>query len=510
MPQTPEPAPHSLLTRDPGRMPIDLWGWQTSPDYQRPEPVSPDHITQRAVDESFKRGANLVEVYRGGYPLTDVEGWSAESTAAFVRYVHARNMTVHWFPHYHGGTPYQPVGHWKASVTALLALASESADALQAPLDTLIDGMGSEAWNSMTPGLFNHCFWPYSPQAYFHAVHRRYSTALPNELECAASAGFGVDDQTSCFPWTTMLVEHYFRLDERIEKPTGLQFWASQAERRTNESAYGGMGHPDWILKQVNDQFRARYRAHGRERYSPTAVWWINEAEEGHDLNRHYVYGVSQDPVRCAVAARFSVTGEGGVTSEGRGLEPRVSFPAASAFIQNNYLRLVARHDRDAMVLLHDPERTAHYDDHSNALRLAEPFLATVPTEGQGLELFEAPGFTYPEPAGFKAVFEQRLAFRCGATRITETRTYTFLSDSPWFTATVERAIDGPPYTSAHELRCRATTPCCPTRGIRTRQPYRRAVSCGSWTALANCPNSYSYSWTPAPQPTPSGRPASP
>ncbi len=44
-------------------------------------------------------GANLVEIYRGGYPLEQRAGWSAESTAALHRAIHERDMTVHWFPH---------------------------------------------------------------------------------------------------------------------------------------------------------------------------------------------------------------------------------------------------------------------------------------------------------------------------------------------------------------------------------------------------------------------------
>lgn len=419
-------------------MPIDLWGWQTTPDYQRPSPVGPEYVKRRAVDESYKHGANLVEVYRGGFPLTEVPDWTAEATTDFVRHAHARGMCVQWFPHYHGGAPLQPVGHWQKSVDALTALARCHCDSLTLPLDTLIDAMGSEAWNSMTPLLYNLCMWPWAPHASFYTVHRRYTETLPNELECAASAGFGVDDQMTRPPWMPMLVEHFFQLDEKITKRHGFQFWASQAERRTVDAAYGGVGHPDWILKQVNDQFRPHFHSHGQEMYSPTAMWWINEAEEDAGFNRRYVYGISQDPVRCAVAARFSTTGMNGAASKGRRIEPRVPYSAKDAFLQNNYMRLVVRHDQNAMELWCDPERTAHYDNNSFAFRILAPFAATCLSEsGARVEQQGETGVVFLEPAGFTASLQSRHALRAEGIAFEEERTFTMRSDSPWLRASI-------------------------------------------------------------------------
>ncbi|MDD2708977.1 MAG: hypothetical protein PHV34_13405 [Verrucomicrobiae bacterium] len=85
---------HSLLTDDPSKVCLDLWGWEACPSYQRTfrrndfKVVSPEYICKRTVDESYKWGANIVEGHRFPYPrvMEQQAGWNKESTAALHRH----------------------------------------------------------------------------------------------------------------------------------------------------------------------------------------------------------------------------------------------------------------------------------------------------------------------------------------------------------------------------------------------------------------------------------------
>ncbi|MBE7558610.1 hypothetical protein HS125_06585 [bacterium] len=442
-----EVAPHSLLTDDPGKLHIDLWGWETTPTYQRKAPVTPDYLVHRAVDESFRWGANLVEVYPGGYPLVRREGWSAESNAQFHREIHARDMQVHWFPHSIQSQTFA------SSIRALVSLFGSQFDALSAPPEERIDGMGSEHWQTMTPMLFNLCVWPYSPATYFYTIHHRYSETLPNEADCSASSGIGSDDQTSDYTAFPMLERGYFKLYDERRKRYGFQFWGSQAECRSAPAGtFGGLGKPDWILKQLNDQFRARALARGRWNVSPSALWWINEAEDMcREENRRYVYGTSLDPIRCAVAAQLLATGRDSIgigeattaMAIGRRQSPsRFPHPNPTAFIQNNYLRLYHLHDRDATQLCVDPQRLAHYDGDSRAFTLSESLLETLLPNGAPLKAASVE-FDFPEPAGYVAELVARLQLRHGDTLRTEERRFTVYNDVPYLNVRIHRREGG-------------------------------------------------------------------
>jgi len=113
--------------------------------------------------------------------------------------------------------------------------------------------------------LLNKCMWPYNPSMYMWTDNHAFDETLPNEIDVSGSNGFGSDDQTS----------GYYKLHTELRKRHGLQFWASQAECRVKvpKNMYGGFGHPDWILKQANDQFRERARVRGARNISPTALW---------------------------------------------------------------------------------------------------------------------------------------------------------------------------------------------------------------------------------------------
>ena len=433
-----EPAPHSLTTDVPGRPILPLWGWESTPFYQRMDDriVGPEFVRDRAVDESFRRGANILEIYRGGFPADSRGGWTLSSTRNLNREIHERDMVVHWFPH-----RLQQSDLIDSRVVSLVLTGRAGPDstfdgadrlldelmadfdALQLPATDLLDGFGTEQWPEMHPRAFNEVAWPYNPALYQYTDNHMYIETLPNQMDCSASNGYGADDQTT----------GYHQLYDVIEKQYGMQFWGSQAECRTGTipgNSFGGRGHPDWIVKQVGDQFRIRARVRDATPVSPAAIWWINEAENVcPDENRDYVYGVSQDPIRGAVAARLTMLGEGGGVPGRRGIGQRFPYSATSTFIQNNYLRAMILPD-GRMELLHDPKRLAHYDNNSHAMRLSDSLLATVGAEitSETTEILE--------PAGYVSVARSTVRLAGGGS---ETRTLSAQSDSPWLRVRIER-----------------------------------------------------------------------
>jgi hypothetical protein len=442
-----------LLTERPGRVALDLWGWQTTPFYQRDGGVvvSPAYLEKRAVAESWKWGANLVEIYRGGYPLEQRQGWNAASTAALTRSIHERDMAVHWFPHrLDTFTPPsgdvishvvagagQPSNTFPGAIEEVRKLGREQQDSLRVPPGELLDGVGTEQWPVMPAPLFQKCMGPYSPALYFYTDNHAFDETLPNEIDVSASNGTGSDDQTT----------GYYQLRPEIRKRYGMQFWGSQAECRSGiaRNRFGGLGHPDWILKQANDQFRGRARTDDRRNLSPSAIWWINESEDMcPDENRRYVYGISQDPVKCAVTARFTTLGEGGLQIDTRRLPRRYPFPAQTAFVQNNYLRVVAPPEQDQAVLWHDLERLAHYDGNSCAVPLCDPLYQTTALAGEQTVGVKTVRFEHTEAAGHLAELQQRLALTAGETVIEETRRLSVVSDTPYIRLAIERNVAGP------------------------------------------------------------------
>lgn len=437
------PAEHSLCTRHPGLPCLDLWGWETTPFYQRPAIVSPEYVEQRAVEESFRRGANLVELYRGGFPLFARGGWTLPRTRQLHRFIHERDMLVQWFPHSITDAAFRASGdqNFEASIQALVALGRDSYDALLTPAEELMDGIGSEKWYTMPPTLFNLCFWPFHPGTFYYTNFHRYSFTLPNEMDITASSGLGVDDQTTTIPWMPNLPGDYLALVHEVRKEHGLQFWASQAEARSHlvGGLFGGLAGPAWVLKQSNDICRERARTRGQRELSPSAIWWINEADNvTPDAMREYVYGISQDPIRCAVSAELGSLGADAAEGSRRRALQRHAQPAATAFIQNNYFRLLTLPEGDRNLLLHDPERLAHYDADSRTVRLAGPLLETA-WESPAAAHVAAVSFAHLEPAGYRAVQEARLHFQLAGGRFSETRTWTLESDTPCLRLTLER-----------------------------------------------------------------------
>jgi hypothetical protein len=435
----PEPVPHSLHTDDPGRLNIDLWGWESTPFYQRENPpvVSPEFLKKRAVDESYKWGANILEIYRGGYPFEKREGWTLESTLDFNRYVHNLDMIIHWFPHRMGERSPQN------AVDSVVDLGKSQMDLLNVDQAAVIDGIGTEQWSSMWPRLFNKCAWPFAPHLYFYTDNLLFATTLPNEQDVRASNGSGTDDQTG---------GGYYSFWERSMKEGGLQFFGSQAECRPQpfSNKFGGRGYPDWILKQINDQFRVKARSRGRYNVSPSAIWWISEAEDRTpDWVRPYVYGISMDPIRSACASQLTMLGKEGLTVGGSGLPQRFPYHSKTAFVQNNYLRLYQLHDRDETPFLIDPERVAHYDNNSHAVVISDNLLSTHCVDDEAKLEGEAE-FTFTEPAGYVSQMQADLHWSTTSGKIAERRTFTLHADSPYMHLRIEFSGEGAAKAKTH------------------------------------------------------------
>ncbi|MDD5484020.1 MAG: hypothetical protein PHP98_10315 [Kiritimatiellae bacterium] len=387
-------------------------------------------MSKRAVDESYKWGANILEIYRGGYPLEKRAGWTRESTAAFHKHVHSRDMTIHWFPHKLTGATFAKAADYTMN------LFSNQFDCLSVSPDELMDGMGSEQWSVMPSPLFMKCVLSYSPFIYFYTDNHLFNTTLPNEQDVMATNGTGGDDQTSC----------YYKLYEEIKKRGGLQFWGTQAPECRPEitaNKFGGRGYPDWILKQVNDAFRCRAIARGSKNLSPSAFWAIQEAENMcPDGSRMYVYGCGQDPIKTAVSAKFTALGADWFrgTNVTR-ISQRYPYPSKTAFIQNNYLNLVLMPEKDEIILQADPERLAHWDNNSRAVTLSAPFLRTIDLADNSAASSAEVTFKHIEPAGYKSILQAEYKMKLNDTSVEETRAFTMFNDSPYVRIAIDRSI---------------------------------------------------------------------
>lgn len=408
--------PHSLQTEFPGRVQLDAWGWQGQLYYQR-EPhsgVGPEYIRQRIIDESFKWGANLLELYPAFFhpvswpmrweaddPLPKPDGydehpdprWPRDAFIALTRHAHQRGMLVHWFCHpqlvARSGHPGR-IGDPEATELNSPAaewLTATFADALTMDAADVLDGSSYGQWSREDGGRTSAPQWRYNPGMYGGGMAecpRNPAASFVRTLMAAADRGLrGRDDQ------------------QGLPIDLGAGFLACQADCRPlrpredewDRWARHGRGtYPDWIVKQANDFSRRRIAADGKP--DATAIWWLGEPESTLPAAiRPYVYIASQDPMRSVVAMRLWTTGAGGYIDTMRQLHghdwaPRYDVPAATACLQNNYIRACRLPEEDAGKLLYDPTGTAHFDSDSKCVTLSAGFLSlrlstTAPPEAQ-------------------------------------------------------------------------------------------------------------------------------
>lgn len=382
-PPPPEAAPWPEDLVGPRLPYLAHWGWHGQIDYQRggKESVDLDYFRERIVDESAVWGANLLEFYppdmQQGYPFTWDEDdpiprperywgggfdplWNLERAHELVRYAQSRGFLVHTFNH-----PNPVHGDLDVHVVYAEHTARDFANPLLYGSDAALDGFGVEWFPSDREGLITAALWKYNPGAYQHstAILPAFTPNFSGTLMCAFGRlgslnACGFSDQWRHVFHPPLYLS--YQADCRTRKPSRRD-WGGWAY-------YGGGSYPDWILRQVNGFCRERLEL-------DSAIWWLGEPESTLDPRyREYVYGISMDPIRCAVACELWATGRGGYRQTIAELSPDpppgftagADEPFDAAIVQNDFLRIVRRSDRVGGKLLYDPLHLARFDPDVN------------------------------------------------------------------------------------------------------------------------------------------------
>ncbi len=356
------------------------WGWQAALADEDGHGRSSEELVDEVLLPSWTAGADLLELDLGaderGLPLAWTQrdplkrpssyrgdnywpNWSAATFAGLAKEAHARGMLLQ------AVVDPLPVAEKAAERLVLLRfLAREVADVRRLGAAAL-DGFGVRQWLRDPSGYGLAMLQDFHPGAYFYrggenvaesggALHALDAEdgALPGLAAVGLSATFRDGFPADQFPLGV--------LDARAERAGG--------------AATGGGSYPDWIVTQANDFVRARRGLGG-------AMWW--RANDPRTLARNtvaYVHGVSQEPLRAAVAMRLSATGTDGyraaaATMLGRvqaGFGADVQGPAAVHVLQNNWFRLLG----SGGPLLFDPQGLAQFRP-GQALALSPAFLRT-------------------------------------------------------------------------------------------------------------------------------------
>lgn len=240
--------------------------------------------------------------------------------------------------------------------------------------------------------------------------------------------------------------------DEITHGSYGKTYFNLQGDARVRSpNIFGGWIGPDLIIKECNDFFRTR--AYNPEDIHATGVWWLGESRNTcPDWVRRYIYAVSQDPLKCSATCQLSTLGKGGgIDKQAQkpkefyphtGL-PKFQFrtrnerPHTTSFIQNNYLRVYFPANQDGGELFYDPEGLAHYDSNSLSIPLSSSFVSVRP-EGGVSHFFKIHDYT--EPAGYKAVYRERILIVGENGKETrEERYYTLHNDTPYLKVYLKR-----------------------------------------------------------------------
>jgi hypothetical protein len=406
-PPEPEPAPWPEELVGPRLPYIAHWGWHGQIDYQRggQQSIDLDYFRTRIVDESAAWGANLLEFYppdmKLGFPFAWEKDdpiarperywgggfdplWDLPTARELIRHAHSRGFLVHSFNH-----PNPVRGPFEDFVAYTERTARDLANPLLHGPEAALDGFGTEWFPSDREGLITETLWKYNPGAYQHstAVLPAYTPNFSGTLMCAFGRlgslnACGFSDQWRDVYHPPLYLS--YQADCRTRKPSRRD-WGGWAR-------YGGGSYPDWILRQVNGFCRERLEL-------DSAIWWLGEPESTlHSRYREYVYGISMDPIRCAVACKLWATGRGGYRQTIAELspDPPPGFAAGSdqpfdsAILQNNFLRLVRHGDREGGMLLYDPSHLARFDPDVNgdprAVVLFDDFLSSK-SEAPSIEL---------------------------------------------------------------------------------------------------------------------------
>lgn len=359
------------------------WGLHVPLSYQRPgfKQISVVGAKRIAIDEPSAWGANYVDLYpsnkESAYPDKEDYGhkmwaqytfrempddrqehrWTVETFRAFNEYAHAHGYLVAWFLHHK--FPHDSKEEWWRIVSEIhRELATKVCDVCAQGWGAQVDGLGSEG-HSVPPEKIPGLIWDEQPALYTREASCVYHYAAPHHIR---SYAFHLSDGRDYFYAGARWNKPPYPIEVYQGKPIALQFGSEfvgfQGEARDLEcddpgwGAYSGLAGADAIVEQLSNLYRAKMIA--PEEAATTATWWINEPLISEKMRR-YVFGVSQDPVRAAVAGELFTTAADGPF-------PRVAHPKGTWFIQNNYFRAYVR--ANGRIELHaDVAGRANYTD---------------------------------------------------------------------------------------------------------------------------------------------------
>jgi hypothetical protein len=366
----PEELPATLDRRDLPMQPLLAhWGWQAPvvPAAPDSDPRRGEEILDEVLLPSWLAGADLLEIdacdREKGMPLawaardplkrpkdyrgdSFLPGWTARTFARLGQEAHARGMLLQAL------LDPSPAGEKTAERLATMRFfARELADTRRLGAGAL-DGFGVRDWWRDPSGYGLAMLQDFQPGGYLY----RAGEGIPEvggalRAVDAADGGMpGLSVAGVSATWRDGFPGDLFplgRLDARGESVVVL------------ERAVGGGSAPDWIVQQANDFVRARAGRGG-------AMWWTSH--DPSTLGRRtieYVHGISQDPLRAAVAMPLSATGSNGYRAAAAGLVKDaqsgfgadVPVPASVHVLQNNWFRLLG----SGGALLFDPSGKAQF-----------------------------------------------------------------------------------------------------------------------------------------------------
>ena len=488
------------------------WGLHMPLSYQRPgyKQISLEDAKRIAIDDPAAWGANYVDLYPSNkesafpddedyhhkmwaqYAFKEIPDdaqehpWTIHTFRAFNQHAHERGYLVAWFLHHK--FPYDSKEEWWRIVSGIhRELAEKVCDVCADGWGAQVDGLGSEG-HSVPPEKIPDLIWDEHPGLFTREASCVYDYAAPHHIR---SYAFHLSDGRDYFyggaRWSKpdYPIEVYQGKPVRLEH--GSEFVGFQGEARDlicddpGWGAYSGLAGVDAVVEQMSNLYRAKMIA--PHDAATTATWWINEPVISERMRR-YVFGVSQDPVRAAVAAELFTTAADGPF-------PRVAHPKGTHFIQNNFFRAYVRDD--GRIELHaDVAGRANYTDFlEQTRRLVTDDLLLVdvghtPPSSCRIECLEE--------AGAEAALKVRVTYDASFGRIADEYLLRLVADSPVLSIDVHRQCDG----AAQSVATRIGLEAC-------ARPA--AIASGAWfpaqgrfdspvvNVRLTCPNDPAHEW---------------
>jgi len=393
---------------------LDLWGWMACIDYQRSGPASLECMKEKTVVEPYKWGANFVQMYPYVYRRDWAEAWGREEIEDYLSFCHEHGFLV---DEHAGANPrsadksIQIIRNWGLHDGNLLAYDwAPMTDTWE--IESMVYALGCldrEEEQAKTIEA-HHMLWSFNPGSPFNLCGYRPNSwrDTKRHLDFVTKyRGPNCVRTTMCASWCEVggnppiMVLGYTDMNPIRVFPDGLGlnngsrdlFFGYQADSRmfayappdsTYGSVFGGATTPDLILRQADDF--ARPRAMNPAEVHESAIWWLGETAEvlPPDL-RDAVYAASMDPIKHGFTGRLAATGFDGAINSRMDVYRELTkrelhcpwwphanehHPRTTAFVQNNYFRLLRYADGDFGILQFDPQRAAHYDSNSLAVEL--------------------------------------------------------------------------------------------------------------------------------------------